>query len=76
MNNKLEIFSECTDEELLEIYKDVLGSKLMGIKAISFNQYAKKLKNICAFETKAQAIDFAEKLFYEETAKRFFDQMK
>lgn len=76
MNNKLEVFSECTNEQLLEIYKDVIDSKLRGIKAISLNQYAEKLKNIYAFETKAQAIDFAEKLFYEETAKRFFNQVK
>nr|DAW65830.1 MAG TPA: hypothetical protein [Bacteriophage sp.] len=76
MDNKLEIFSECTNKQLLKIYKDVIDSKQMGIKAISLNQYAEKLKRICAFEAKAQAIDFAEKLFYEETAKRFFDQMK
>ena len=76
MNNNLEIFSECTNEQLLEIYKDIIGSKIMGIKAISFNQYADKLRKICAFKTKAQAIDFAEKLFYEEVAKRFFEQMK
>lgn len=76
MNNNLEIFSECTNEQLLEMYKDVIGSKLMGIKAISFNQYADRLREICAFETKSQAIDFTEKLFYEEVAKRFFGQMK
>lgn len=76
MNNILEVFSTYTDEQLFEIYKDILGSELIGIKAISLGKYADQVREICKFETKAQAIDFSEKLFYKEVTKRFFDKMK
>lgn len=76
MNKLLEVFSDCTDTQMLEIYKDILGSNIIGIRAKSLDVYAEKLKEICQFETKAQAISLAEKLFSEETSKRFYAQMK
>lgn len=70
--DKLKIFSNVSDEEMLKLYKDILGSKELGIRPRSIDTYAQQLKEICNFEIFSQATNFAIELFYEEVAMRYF----
>ena len=40
--DKFELFKDISDEEMLEIYKDILDSKEMGVRPRSLDPYAKK----------------------------------
>lgn len=66
------LFKDISDEEMLEIYKDILGSKEVGLRPRSLDSYAKQLKETCRFEMLSQATKFAIELFYEEVAMRYF----
>ncbi len=70
--NNFELFKDISDEEMLEMYKDILGSKEMGLRPRSLDSYAKQLKETCRFEMLSQATNFVIELFYEEVAMRYF----
>lgn len=70
------IFSECSDKELLEMYKDIIGSEELGIRPKTLDTYTRKLKDMYQFEILSQAIDLTQKLFYREVANRYFKSMK
>ena len=72
MGSKMDIFSKVSDDKMLKIYHDMLESNMIGSKSTMIRAYAKELASVYPFETNAQAIDLAEKLFFEETAKRFY----
>lgn len=67
-----ELFKDVSDEEMLEIYKDILCSKEIGIRPRSLDPYAKRIKEICHFEMLSQATNFIIEIFYEEIAMRYF----
>ena len=75
MGSKMDIFSKVSDDKMLKIYHDMLESNMIGSKSTMIRAYAKELASVYPFETNAQAIDLAEKLFFEETAKRFYGSM-
>jgi hypothetical protein len=75
MGSKMDIFSKVSDDKMLKIYHDILESNMIGSKSTMIRAYAKELASVYPFETNAQAIDLAEKLFFEETAKRFYGSM-
>jgi hypothetical protein len=75
MGSKMDIFSKVSDDKMLKIYHDMLESNMIGSKSTMIRSYAKELASVYPFETNAQAIDLAEKLFFEETAKRFYANM-
>jgi len=66
------IFKDIPDKELLEIYKDILGSKVAGVRPRTLDIFANNIKEKCHFEMLSQATKFAEELFYEEIAMRYF----
>lgn len=68
-----DIFKDVPDNELKIIYNDILKNEDEGISPKSLNNYAKKLENICKFETSSQAINLAKELFLKEVAKRYFN---
>lgn len=70
--NNFELFKDISDKEMLEMYKDILGSKEMGLRPRSLDSYAKQLKETCRFEMLSQATNFVIELFYEEVAMRYF----
>jgi hypothetical protein len=70
------IFSECSDKEFLEMYKDIIGSEELGIRPKTLDTYTRKLKDMYQFEILSQAIDLTQKLFYREVANRYFKSMK
>lgn len=67
-----EIFAGVPDKEMFEIYKDILSGEEAGLRPRSLDPYAKQLKEICHFEMLSQSTKFAVELFYEEIAKRYF----
>jgi hypothetical protein len=67
-----EIFKSVSDEELCEIFKDILKSEELGIRPRSLDEYSQKLKEMCKFDMLPQAFKFAEELYYREIAKRYF----
>lgn len=69
---KFDIYALTDDTKMLEIYKDITGSEELGISPTSLNEYTEKIKEICNFETKSQAMGIAKELFYKETAKRYY----
>lgn len=70
--DNFKLFKDISDEEMLEMYKDILGSKEMGVRSRSLDPYAKKLKETCRFEMLFQATNFVIEIFYEEVALRYF----
>lgn len=70
--DNFKIFKDVTDKELLEMYKDILGSKVLGIRPRSLDPYAQVIKEKCHFEMLSRATNFVIELFYEEVANRFF----
>lgn len=69
------VFKDIDDFELKEIYKDYIGSKILGFSVVSFKPYAKQLKdkyfstldyslNLC--------IDIVKGMYFEEVADRYF----
>ena len=44
MVDKFKLFKDISDEEMLEMYKDILGSKEIGVRPRSLDLYAKKTK--------------------------------
>lgn len=70
--DNFKLFKDISDEEMLEMYKDILGSKEMGVRPRSLDPYAKKLKETCRFEMLSQATNFVIEIFYEEVAMRYF----
>ncbi len=73
--NKFKIFADVSDEKMLELYKDILGSKELGLRCRSLDSYAQQIKEICHFEMLSQAINFVTELFYEEVAMRYFENL-
>jgi hypothetical protein len=72
------IFKTINDEELLEIYKDYLGSKELGIGIDSLKKYGKEIKEkyfINVDYSLGIGISLAEKMFFEEVAKRYFNTL-
>lgn len=47
--DNFKLFNGISDEEMLEIYKNILGSKEMGVCPRSLVPYAKKLKRDLLF---------------------------
>lgn len=72
MKNNLKVFENVTNEELLDIYKDIIGSKELGIRPRTTDKYAQQIKEICHFETFSDATDFVINIFFEEIAMRYF----
>lgn len=56
---------------MLKIYHDMLESNMIGSKSTMIRSYAKELASVYPFETNAQAIDLAEKLFLRKQPKDF-----
>ena len=72
------IFKDTRGTELFEIYKDFLGSKEIGVAIESFKPYAKTIKNIyfpSVDYSLGMAISLTEKMFLEEIAKRYFEDL-
>lgn len=44
MVDNFKLFKDISDEEMLEMYKDILGSKEIGVRPRSLDLYAKKTK--------------------------------
>lgn len=70
------IFKNVSDEEMLEIYKDILGSRVLGMRPRTLDDYAYQIKEKCHFEVLSQATKFAVDLFYEEVASRYFEKIE
>ena len=70
--DNFKLFKDVSNEEMLEMYKDILGSKEIGMRPRSLDTYAKKLKETCHFEMLSQGTNFAIEIFYEEVALRYF----
>jgi len=66
------IFKDITDKELLEIYKDILRSKVVGVRSRTLDIFANDIKEKCHLDVFSQATKFTEELFYEEVAMRYF----
>lgn len=69
------IFKNLNKEELMEIYKDYLGSKAIGISVNSFKKYAEEIKDKYFAHidySLGMCITIVEKMFFEEVANRFF----
>ena len=70
--NKFDIFKEVADEEMLEIYKDILRSRELGIRPRSLdNEYTHKIMEITHMDL-GNAAKFTQELFFDEVAKRYF----
>lgn len=67
-----ELFSNVSDEEMLEIYKDIAVNKELGIAVNSLKSYAKEIN---FFETMDTAMKVVEVQFYKEMTKRYFKKM-
>lgn len=70
------IFINVTDDELLEIFYDYLGSKELGIAVKSFKSYALQIKekyfsNIPENQLSV-CMDIVQRMFFEEIATRYF----
>lgn len=70
--DSFKLFKDTSDEEMMEMYKDILGSKEIGVRPRRLDPYAKKLKEVCHFEMLSQATNFVIEIFYEEVAMRYF----
>lgn len=70
--NEFKIFKNISDDELLEIYKDILESKEFEMSADSLKEYVNKIKEICNFKSASQGYKMTEELFYDEIAMRYF----
>lgn len=66
------IFSDTTNIQLLEIYKDIIGSKELGIIPTTLRPFAERIKERYSLSTIGEASSFALNYFYEEVALRFF----
>lgn len=70
--DNFKIFENVSDEDMMEMYKDILESKESGIRPRSLDKYANEIKEKCHFEMLSQASNFVIELFYEEVALRYF----
>lgn len=75
MTDEFKIFKEVSNKELLEMYKDIIGSKELGLRPRTLDPYAQVLKETCHFEMLSRATDFVIELFYEEVAMRYFENL-
>ncbi len=66
------IFSDTTNIQLLEIYKDIIGSKELGIMPTTLRPFAERIKERYSLSTTGEALSFALDYFYKEVAFRFF----
>ncbi len=66
------IFNDITDTQLLEIYKDIINSRELGIMPTTLRPFAEKIKKRYSLSTTGEASSFALNYFYEEVALRFF----
>ncbi len=66
------IFSDTTNIQLLEIYKDIIGSRELGIAPTTLRPFAEEIKQQYSLSTIGEASSFALNYFYEEIALRFF----
>lgn len=57
------MFTGLTDAEMFEIFKDILGSRELGIRPRSLDVYAEKVRESSLISL-AEASDFVEKLFF------------
>lgn len=73
--NSETLFNAISDEEMLEIYKDILESAELGMTARSLDTYANKISKEWSIGF-AQAHSTAENMFYENIAKRYFGNRK
>jgi signal transduction histidine kinase len=65
------IFYKAADEELVEIYKDYLGSKQIGMSVASLKPYADQIKEDIRHIELWNCLKLAEQYFFEEVAKRY-----
>lgn len=72
--NKFKIFKDTSDDELLEIYGNILENKEFGMSADSLKKYVNKIKEICNFQSTSQGYKMTEELFYDEVAMRYFNR--
>lgn len=75
MMDNFKLFKNVSDEEMLEMYKNIMESKETGMRPKSLDPYAKQLKEACHFEMMSQATNFVIELFYEEVAMRYFNEI-
>lgn len=68
-----EIFSRLTKDELRCINEDRIKSKQEGVRPRSFDSYIRDIRNVYPL-TVGEGWSFAENLFFEEIAKRFFEE--
>lgn len=71
-----DIFKDCSESELENIYLDVIKSEEEGLRPKSLDTYSNQIKSICRFEMLSQATKLTTELLYKEIAKRYFEGKK
>jgi hypothetical protein len=75
--NKNNIFETVPNSVMKDIYADYLGSKELGCKVNSLVEYAQKLKESIGIESSmSDYIYLAQRYFFEETAYRYYSNMR
>lgn len=70
------IYKKMSDDDLLCIYNDIIESDKISQRVESLVPYAEKIKeNIGGNFTLREAIAWSRKDFFEEVAKRYFDNI-
>lgn len=75
MNNNFDIFKKVSNEDLHEVYKEIIGSKELGLRPKALDPYIRIIKDSCNFSMTSEAWKFTEELFFKEVASRFFRGM-
>lgn len=69
-----EIFSELTAEELKMLYAEILKAREEGLRPRVLDKYIQQVQTMYPL-TFGEAWKHTEQLFWEEAAKRFFEQL-
>jgi len=70
------VFIDIKDKDMKEFYKDYIGSKELGISVTSFKEFAKEINEKYFPHVEYQlgmCMTLAEKMFFEEIARRHFE---
>lgn len=68
------IFSELTSDELKTLYAEILKAREEGLRPRVLDKYIRQVQAIYPL-TFGEAWKHTEQLFWEEAAKRFFEQL-
>lgn len=69
------VFADKTDDELFEIYKDILKGNEEGLRPEAFTPYIKQVREAIGVGMSVfEGWKMVNTMFYEEVAKRFFSK--